>query len=160
MTVDDFDEFSRALGTAGALVRRRLSPDIAAAYFTALKDLALDPLLDALGRFTRTAEARTPFPTPVELRRHVEGRVPPRPRRGLATLSAPEGPPVTRAGLAAILREVAPRAAPRLRQAWQQLAEELERGARVAAGTLDTSGPLGAVIARQLGRARAPGEEG
>jgi hypothetical protein len=160
MTADEYSAFRADLLAAAGILGRRLPEDVAKAYFRALDDLPAPAVAAALRDYVRGVESGGRFLTPVELRRHVESRLRSRAPGGPRAPSPPEGPPVTRAGMAAILRDVAPRAAPRLRQAWLELAEKLERGVRVAPETLAASGPLGAVIARQLGAAREPGEEG
>jgi hypothetical protein len=160
MTADEYSAFRAELLAAAGVVGRRLPEDIAKAYFRALDDLPYPTVAAALRDYVRGVESGGRFLTPVELRRHVESRLRTRPPRAPTTSARPEEPPVTRAQMAATLRAVAPRAAPRLRAAWLELAEVLERGERVASGTLEASGPLGAVVARHLGAAREPGAEG
>src|SRR5262245_44021529 len=76
MTADDYSGFARGLrGTAGILSGRRLSEDICEAYFRALQDVDLGPLLRVLERLAKTAESGARFPTPAELRQRAGGSV-------------------------------------------------------------------------------------
>jgi len=67
-------------------------------------------------------------------------------------------PDVTRAQMAVILREVAPRANGYLRGVWLDIADKIERGVGVSRALTNKAGPLGEVIRGVLDR--EPGEEG
>jgi len=128
---DDWLPFRDALIATASLAHRRLTEDAAARYFYALDDLEWPALRAALERFARTVEAGQGFPTPVELRRRATMRVATRPASAPAATPAAAERPLTRGEAAAILRDVAPRAAPPLARGFLAQAARIEAGAGV-----------------------------
>ncbi len=75
MTDEDYTAFRTELVGAAGVVGRRLSEDVVVAYFRALMDLAVAPLMREFRRFARTAESDAKFPTPGEFRKRAGGSV-------------------------------------------------------------------------------------
>jgi hypothetical protein len=75
MTRDDLVLFAAKLRASAAVFGRRITDDVVTAYFRALSDVELKPLLRVLDRLVKTGESGTRFPTPGELRQRAGGTV-------------------------------------------------------------------------------------
>jgi len=159
--------FIELLRSTAELFRRRFSEDAGKVYADVLDDVPFDRLKHALSRVAREAEQGVPFPLPRELRARAFDRVattnPREAQQQSRRAWLAGGAPLDRAGMAAILRDVALRHG-RLGKAnrvgWMDgLARELEGGARETGGGVFAETIRQATV-RTLFPLREPGEEG
>lgn len=124
MTDDDKKLVLVRLTQIAEVFNRTLTRETWLAYVHALDDLPGQTVARALERCLRTCRR---FPTPAEVREQTRpDETRPPPRRALPAPS--DGPRVTRAQMAAILRDVAPRCAPRLRGGFVAMADDMDAG--------------------------------
>lgn len=74
MTKNDRVDFDRAVGVLAVAMRERITGDVLDVYFNALKDVEIEPILQAIGQLTKTAKY---FPKTGDIRELAKPVCPP-----------------------------------------------------------------------------------